>query len=150
MTTEPIDADQLARLLTEADPRVIWLPAWIMRRVIKADRELGGLGLHVPHQECYAIARSRFWELVERDEVKVKHDEGHWVLAIAHPDPEELVLQPREDVLLWGWRRLLHVTIDALFAERLAARELTPAALRARIHAVGQTEFDAIRALLRE
>ena len=148
--THPIDASQLARLLAAADPRVIWLPARIMRRVIKADRELGGFGLHVPHQECYVIARERFWELVERDEVEVGRDEGRWVLAIAHPDPEELPRQPVSESLLWGWRRLLHATIDALFADRLAAHELTPAALRARVHEVGQTEFDAIRALLRD
>src|SRR5438132_239982 len=51
-----IDVAQLEQALRATDPAVCLVPPRILRRAIKADRGLVGLGLRVPHVKPYVLA----------------------------------------------------------------------------------------------
>jgi len=117
------------------DPRIV-------RRVIKDQRHLSGLGIHIPHDHCTAIGRARLIELASEREL------GQAPSAL----PEELVLVAREAGLSGRelWRRRFHGLVHLSLDARRGSGELSEAAVRARIHAIGQTEFDEIRSVLRQ
>src|SRR5262249_47998908 len=48
---------ELQSLLQATDPRVLLVPPRVLRRVIKRDRKLTGIGLVVPHRKSYCIDR---------------------------------------------------------------------------------------------
>src|SRR5438309_521276 len=80
---DPVDARlaQVAAVLVEDR---------ILRRVIKRHRRLRGIGLQVPHAECYSLPRADLEKLVDRDELRVD-------LAQL---PERVALDLDPDVLL--------------------------------------------------
>ncbi len=119
----------------------------VLRRIIKSHRKLRGVGLQVPHEQCYELPRDELTTFVEADEV-----------AIALTTlPERVVLISSERDKLntpeaWtaAWRSIFHAKIHQAFEERLGSRRLTLAAIRERINRVGQTEFDEIRSVLKQ
>ena len=56
-TATGITLAELQRILSQAEPAALLVPPRILRRVIKQDRRLGGLGLQVPHRKSYALDR---------------------------------------------------------------------------------------------
>ena len=121
----------------------------ILRRVIKRHRRLHGVGLQVPHAACYAVPRGDLERLVDRDEL--------------HIDPAKLpervvVFRGSRDALVAGsgkaltqaWRHIFHGKIHQRFDELFAKGALTAAAIRERVHRIGQAEFDEIRFVLRQ
>jgi len=123
------------------DPRVL-------RRVIKRHRRLPGIGLDVPHAFSYAIGRAALLDIVEADEL------GRSASAI----PEDVILLPREGdeakggavALRRRWRGTFHARVHLALERKLQAGELTMAAIRERIHRLGQCEFDEARTSLRQ
>lgn len=121
----------------------------VLRRVIKAHRRVRAVGLAVPHEHCYSIARVELVLHVERDElaidpavlperaILVRGDRG----ALAGGQPE---------VLSRLWRQVFHARVHQAFDELLDAGGLTAAAIRERVHRIGQTEFDEIRSVLEQ
>ena len=153
--------------LRAVDSRVLWVPTRIMRRIVKASCGISGFGIKVPHQSCYPMRADSFWGLVDVVELEQERKSAHpfdreaidddatsdgsgWVLPISHPDLDGLNRQPMSEVLMWGWKVLLHARIDLAFADLLKHRKLTPAAILGRIQRIGQTEFHEIRAVLRQ
>jgi hypothetical protein len=135
--------DELAKL------GVVLLDDRVLRRVIKAHRKVRAVGLAVPHEHCYAIARGELERHVEADEVAI-------ALAAL---PERVLLVRADRGALAGdrpeawsrlWRAIFHARVHAAFDELLEARALTPAAIRERVHRIGQAEFDEIRSVLRQ
>jgi hypothetical protein len=124
----------------------------VVRRVIKQHHRLPGLGLQVPHARCYTLPSAALVALVERDELGVDPAALPREVTIfsglrtgsAAGEPGE-----RAD-LVRGWRAVFHGRIHQAFDRRIALGALTQAAVRERIHRIGQTEFDEIRAVLRE
>jgi hypothetical protein len=111
----------------------------ILRRVIKRHRRLRGIGLQVPHADCYALPRRVLAKLVEPGEVRVPLDEL----------PDRVVLIRDADSGR-AWRAIFHARVHEAFDELLARDQLTPSAIRERIGRIGQTEFDEIRFVLRQ
>src|SRR5437762_8613282 len=79
----------------------------VLRRVIKAHRRIRAVGLQVPHEHCYTIARGELARYVERGEVAVE-------LASL---PERVILVRAERGALAGdrpevmsrlWRAIFH------------------------------------------
>jgi hypothetical protein len=118
-----------------------------LRRIIKRHRGLAGLGLQVPHARCYALPRAELAALLEG---------GDQALA-ALPERVTVIATPRApladgDPAAWtrAWRAIFHARVHQAFDELLARDALGPAAIRARIHRIGQTEFDEVRLVLRQ
>ncbi len=116
----------------------------ILRRVIKRHRKLPGIGLDVPHAGSYVLPREALAEICDEAEL------GCSKASL----PDRVILLPRtqlegDDVPMRMWRALYHATIHRELDRQRDSGALTPASLRARIHRIGQTEFDEIRFVLR-
>lgn len=139
---DELDAD-LARVAA------VLLEDRVVRRVIKQHRQLPGLGLQVPHARCYALARAELERLVEPDELAVA--------PAALPDDVVIFGGSRAQLaagdaaeLSRAWRAIFHARIHLVLEARVRSQAITPAVIRERIHRIGQTEFDEIRAVLRQ
>jgi hypothetical protein len=144
-TLEPAE---LSRLLRAADPAALLVPTRLLRRVIKRDRKLAIVGLRVPHRKTYVIRRDELFALVDADELAVEpgRELPDTVLLLERPEPEDLAATARSDVLVVYWRLLFHARVHAVIANR----RLTAAAVRERIHRIGEAEFDEARTVLRQ
>jgi hypothetical protein len=114
------------------DPRII-------RRVIKRDRNLWGVGVHVPHDQCYAVGRDALRSTCTDSELGSRSKTlDPTVVLVARPEDGEA------DGALLIWRRTFHGLVHA----HLDQRAFDEATLRERINRVGQTEFDEVRQVL--
>src|SRR3954469_3386336 len=108
-----LDAAELRRILQAADPAALLVPPRLLRRVIKHDRRLTGLGLQVPHRKSYVIGRDALLALADRDELGLEPDRElpSTVLLLARPEPEDLAAWPRGPLLVKYWRLLFHAAV---------------------------------------
>jgi hypothetical protein len=121
----------------------------VLRRVIKKHRKLHGVGLQVPHAMCDTIGKAELVAIVEPDELRVD--------PAALPDRVTIFAGARGPLMAGdtgelsrAWRALFHARVHQALDDRLAAGALTAGAVRARIHRIGQIEFDEIRSVLRQ
>ncbi len=146
------DLRELSRLLEATDPAALLVAPRLLRRIIKHDRGLTHLGLQVPHRKSYVIGREALLALASRAELGVSPQRvlPETVHLIAEPEPDVLAGQTRAQVLVGTWRLLFHAHVHVAIAARLAEQHVTQAALRRRIHQIGQTEFNEIRSVVRQ
>jgi len=149
--SDRITWDELQAALAAAEPAAVLLAPRFLRRIIRRDRELPGLGLHVPHRKCYVIERDRARAMVRADEAAELHraDLPSTVELLAGPMGRRWRDLSKPDVLASYSRRLFHARIDLHLK-----LQWTPAApravVRSRIAEIGQAPFDEIRAVLRD
>src|ERR1700712_5118254 len=116
---EALDAD-LARVAA------VLLDDRVVRRVIKKHRRLPGIGLQVPHAQCYTLPRAELAALVERDELAVEPATLPEPVAIFSGSRTALAAgEPAE--LSRAWRMIFHARVHQALDARLAAAALTPA-----------------------
>lgn len=148
----PLTVVELEQALQTAEPAVRLAPPRILRRVLKHDRQLPGLGLQVPHRKSYVIARDKLLAITNRTELGLPANSElpPTVILLPRPDPEKLARQDRSRTLIDGWRLLFHARIDQLLAERIAQGKLTEADVRDRARRLGATEFEEVRNVLKQ
>lgn len=150
VTSAPLGAAELQKLLTDVDPGVLLAPPRLLRRVIKEDRLLGGVGLHVPHRKTYTIRSAALLQIADRDELGITEDRtlpDHLILLAC---PEDfLAKHSREQALVRFWRLLFHARIDQALEQQLAAGSLTEARLRQLVQRIGLAEFEEAQRVLR-
>src|SRR5229473_257042 len=61
--------DELERLVKRVEPDAFLVPPRLLRRVIKHHREIGGIGLLVPHRKGYVIDREALLRCVRPAEL---------------------------------------------------------------------------------
>ena len=132
----------IERALLAKKVGAVFLPERVVRRVIKEHRQIGGIGFQVPHSHCYSLPSWALRKIVDKEE-----------LGELDPDHEAALVLPAasgegDDALVSVWRAAFHAAVHRALEARVMAGELPPAAVRARIHALGQTEFDEIRYVL--
>jgi hypothetical protein len=110
----------------------------VLRRVIKAHRKVRAVGLAVPHEHCYAIARGELARHVEADEVAVAFAALPDRVLLVRADRGALA-EDRPDAWSHLWRAIFHARVHGAFDELLEGKALTPAAIRERVHRIGQT-----------
>jgi hypothetical protein len=71
-------------------------------------------------------------------------------LLIAQPEPEELAQKDSGAVLTELWRRLFRARVERELDEAFESQKIEPGGLEARIAAIGHTEFEEARAVLRQ
>ncbi|MBY0522355.1 MAG: hypothetical protein K2R98_03115 [Gemmataceae bacterium] len=147
-----LTVEELTRLLRAVDSRVYFAPARMLRRAIKQDRQLAGLGIQVPHQRSYWIDRARLLEFVTPGELRLASgdDLPETILLLRDPEPEALVQLPRAEILLKHWRLLFHAHLHRELDQQRAEGTLDEREIRARIQAIGPVEFEEIRTVLRQ
>jgi hypothetical protein len=143
---------ELENLLEAADPGAIFIPPRILRRVIRQQCRLPGLGLQVPHRKSYVIDRETLFQIARREELGLapKRDLPSTVLLLARPDPEKLAPLPRGPVLVKYWRLLFHARVHVLLGKCLAEEGSQDRGMSRRIARIGDCEFDEIRTVLQE
>jgi hypothetical protein len=135
----PDERDPLASDLAALDPAAVLVTPRVLRRVIKRHARVAAFG-DVPHDACYVIDRSALASICDAADLgRAPRDLPETVLLVARPEGDAAVARAR------AVRALFHAEVH----RTLDARALTPAALRARIHRIGETEFDEIRFVLR-
>ena len=144
---EVISHEALQSALEACDPRCVLVTPRVLRRVVKRDRAITGIGLDVPHHEGYAIAAE---DLVADELGRPLDDLDAMVLLLSQPEPATLERWSLDDARRWAWRRVFHLRADLRFRHLASSGRLTPAAVRERIHRLGQAEMDEIRAVLRK
>lgn len=152
MTTASVtfDRTELQRLLSAREPTAFLVHPRLLRRLIKQDRDISGLGLQVPHYPCYVTTRDSVLGAIDSSELELPADAElpSICILIAAPSPRELARMPRAQSLLKVWRTLFHARVHVELDRRLA--HLHSDDWRARIERVGATEFDEVRQVLRQ
>lgn len=142
------DGDALSRALREVDPAACLVEARIVRRVLRKHRGVRQGGMQVPHGRCYWVDRASFHALTTDKERGHVADLPERVILVARPEDER---RTTSDVHLRElWRSLFHARVHLALEERRSAGTLDEAAVRARVHTLGQTTFDEVRAVLRQ
>lgn len=142
----------LAEALQSADPSVLLVPPRILRRVIKHDRRLPGIGLQVPHRKTYVCTRAALLACAERDELGMRSagDLPEVVFLIAQPREETLAVMPRAAALVKYWRLLFHSRVHRAFDQEIEKGKLTQAVLGERVARIGAVEFEEITTVLQQ
>jgi hypothetical protein len=155
MSTAPalgLTVSDLESALTRVDPAVLLVPPRILRRVIKRDRGLTGLGLRVPHRKSYVLPCDHLLDIADRHELGLAPDRAlpDVLILLPRPDRRRLAARPRAEALLGYWRLLYHARVHQALDRRRGAGRLGDAAVRERIARLGQTEFAEVREVLRQ
>jgi hypothetical protein len=149
---EPLDVASLERAIRATDSAAFLVAPRILRRVIKQDAGVSGIGLRVPHRKTYVIAADKLLLIVDRTELDLPADAElpRHVILIARPTAEALdELRPTE-VLYKFWRQLFHARVHWTLDQLIAEGRLGEAEIRKRIQHIGQAEFQEIRSVLRQ
>jgi hypothetical protein len=149
----PLTADALGQLLRAVEPAVLLLPPRLLRRVIKHDRNVAGLGLQVPHRKSYVTPRDHVLRIADRQELGLGPDAElpTTVILIARPGPESLAAVPsRGAALVKYWRILFHACVHRDLERQLAERGVTETGIRQRVRVLGPAEFQEAHAVLRQ
>ena len=121
----------------------------VLRRIIKAHRDVRGFGRQVPHEHCYVLPRSALVRFIDRGDVVVDRKTLPDSVIVVTGDRVRLAsTAPAPHSALW--RSIFHARVHQKLEELHTAGALGAAAFRERVHRLGQTEFDAIRWVLRQ
>src|ERR1041384_4679153 len=88
----------------------------VARRVIKKHRRLPGMGLQVPHAQCYVLPRAEIEKLVDRDEMGVEVGALPAQVVIFGGEREGLEAGERE-AMTRAWRLIFHAHVHRAFDE---------------------------------
>ncbi|MFO0553732.1 MAG: hypothetical protein U0271_35440 [Polyangiaceae bacterium] len=143
------DGSELEQAVAATGIGAVLVMPRILRRVIKHHRRIPGVGLDVPHAWSYVVPRATLTEIVREEEL------GHSFATLSEsvillPRPEIAGVKDRTEAIVAVWRGAFHASVHRAIEARVAVGGLSGPNLRARIHAVGQTEFDEIRFVLKQ
>jgi hypothetical protein len=149
-TTERIGAPELERLILDREPAAVLVSRTILRRVVRNNSTLPGLGVRIPHSVCYTVDRETLLRIVDRDELgpAASAELPSRVILIRRPEPDKLAQQAREQALLFHWRVLFHARVHLTLEEQAAGGNLSPAEARRRWQRLGDPSRREIITLL--
>ena len=123
---DQLTLETLRETLQAIEPAALLVEPRILRRVIRLDRRLAGLGLFVPHRKSYTIERDRLLAFVERAELDLPPGEElpRALILIARPVEEEsLELVSAEQSLRHCLRLLFHCRVHLELARRMEEQQ---------------------------
>lgn len=150
-TTPVLSLDAIEALVSQADPRVLFVEPRILRRVIIQDRRIPGLGLRVPHSRVYTIERERLLVIADRSELGLSPAEElpRRIILLGRPtDDEEFARLSSEERLHYFWRLAFHGRVHAEVEQRIEDQLLNSAQIADFIRLIGAGEFAEIRQVL--
>jgi hypothetical protein len=149
---EPLSLAELEQAIRATDPTALLVSPRILRRVIKQDAGVSGIGLRVPHRKTYVIAREDLLAIVDRDELDLEAgaELPENVILLARPTPETLSSLQSDEALIKCWRLLFHARVHVALDQLIAEGKLGGDELGSRIQQIGETEFEEIRSVLRQ
>src|SRR6516162_10126688 len=117
-----LTVDELERIIKRVEPDAFLVPPWLLRRVIKHHREIGGIGLLVPHRKGYVIDRTALLRFVQPAELGLAANTElpPFAFLMVRPDPDRLARYTLKQALLKHWEILFHLRIDQAVQQKLA------------------------------
>src|SRR5205085_7882306 len=90
-TSSSLNLAALQSMVFRVEPSALLIEPRILRRIIRLDQRLPGLGPSVPHQQSYVIERDRLLAFVDRFELQMRPgtDLARTVVLLARPDEDE-------------------------------------------------------------
>ena len=148
----PLSLAQLEQAIRAADPTAFLVAPRILRRVIKQNAGVSGIGLRVPHRKTYAITREELMTSVDPSELDLDADAElpRHVILIARPTAEALLAMRPGEALVKFWRQLFHARVHLALDELIEGGKLGDGEVRSRVQQIGATEFEEIRSVLRQ
>jgi hypothetical protein len=145
-----IGAAELQKLLADVEPAALLVPPRLLRRVIKQDCEIGGVGFQVPHRKTYTIGRDALLTIADHDDlgVNTQRELPPHVLLLACPETW-LGSHTREQALVRFWRLLFHSRLDLAVEELLRNGKLDDVRIRQLIQRIGSVEVEEAFRVLR-
>lgn len=139
------------RQFRERDSGAFFVLPRVVRRVLQNQLNITTPWLPPPHRKSCVVERDQLLWLVARDELGVEPDAvlPQRLILIARPEEDRLDEYSRDALLRYYWRLLFHARIDFELELKTSTSRLTTAELRRRIDALGQTQFDEVRSVLR-
>ena len=150
-TTPVLSLEAIETLVSQADPRVLFVEPRILRRVIIQDRRIPGLGLRVPHSRVYTIERERLLVIADRSELGLSPAEElpRRIILLGRPtDDEEFARLTSEERLHYFWRLAFHGRVHAEVEQRIEDQLLNSTQIAGFIQLIGAGEFAEIRQVL--
>ena len=141
--------ETLRELLQSIEPAALLVEPRILRRVIRLDRRLAGLGLFMPHRKTYTIERDRLLAFVDWAELELPPgaDLPRSVILIARVTNETLETVPAEQSIRRCLRLLFHARVHLELGRRLEGQPTRELAEQ-RKQQLGEIEFAEIRSVL--
>jgi len=145
-------AAEVERQFRAASPETFFVAARVLRRVLRSELEITSPLIRLPHRKTYVIDRDRLLWLVARDELGVEPEAvlPPRMMLISRPEEDRLSRFHREQLFRYYWQLTFHSRLDFHLQDAVASSRMTTAMLRERIDRIGQTEFDEVRAVLRQ
>ncbi len=108
-----LTARELEDAVRATDPAAFLIAPRILRRVIKHDAGIGGIGLRVPHRKTYVIDREKLLHIVDRSELDLMPSASlpPTVILIARPSADSLAELSGPEALSKFWRQLFHTRV---------------------------------------
>src|SRR5262249_8571617 len=108
--------------------------------------------ISVPHRKSCIIDRGTLFRHVEPDDLDLGPDRmlPPTVILLSRPSLDRRNALEREGTLRTYWRRLFHANIHLALQRQIEEGELGPEDISARMADIGVTEFEEIRAVLRQ
>jgi hypothetical protein len=148
-----MSADSLRGELAAVARDAFLVDGWVMRRVIRLDRRLTGLGFNVPHRKTYTIDSGRLLAYVDRPELSLPAtvELPRVVILLAKPNEKDFSeCVTSNELHRRYWRLLFHARIhrdvDELVHEPANVQLMTAD----RIRQIGEIEFAEIRGVLED
>ncbi|MBL9083230.1 MAG: hypothetical protein JNK76_15560 [Planctomycetales bacterium] len=143
---------ELESAVAAVDATAFMVPARIVRRVIRKDRELSDSGLRLPHRKTYFLGRESLLRFVEPAEIGIPSaaEVPETVILLARPEPEQLSAITRPRVLLKYWRLLFHARVHVELERSVLEGRLNEQTVDQRIAAIGRLQFEEIRTVLKQ
>lgn len=154
-STSSLTTDVLARKIHDTDSAAYLVLPRVLRRIIRLDRQISGIGAVVPHRKSYLLPRDRLRQLASADELGLENfqqlrSDNDPVLLLVQPDPGKITRRSVEQTLLKYWRLLFHIQVHRALEWNWNDDRVSTSTVKRWIHQIGQTEFDEIRAVLRQ
>lgn len=146
-----IDPAELMRAVREADRAALFIEPRILRRVIKQDQRLTGIGFQVPHAHVYTIDRERLLAIADRPELDLSPaaELPPQVILLPRPEDDDQVAALSEPAALrWYWRQLFHARIHIELRRQLDEKSLDEATILQRARALDAAELAEVRNVL--
>ena len=135
--------------MREVDPRVRFVPARLIRRIVKGQNQLGVLGFRYAHRRSLIIEPSIALQYVEAADLGLDEEDSWPGMLFLFENPSAEVLE-RDQGLSVGWRRLFHARVHLQIQERIASGELDSSTVQARMDQIGKLAFDEVASVLNQ
>lgn len=138
-------------MVHRVEPSALMIEPRILRRIIRLDQRLPGLGPSVPHQQSYVIERDRLLAFVDRFELETRPgtDLSRTVILLAKPDEDLFEThESAEKVVCQCARMLYHACVHVELERSWAELSFRDALAGERRRQIGAAEFAEIRNVL--